>query len=76
MGSARVATRKFYFIETVSGVLRKRETQTSGSMENLDYLSAALAAILTYAIYTAIWRLYFSPIAHFPGPRLAALTHG
>jgi len=28
-----------------------------------------------YIVYCAIWRLYLSPIARFPGPRLAALTH-
>ena len=37
---------------------------------------AALTALLLlcYTIYGAIWRLYFSPIAQIPGPRLAALT--
>lgn len=33
-----------------------------------------VAALACYTIYGAIWRLYFSPIAHFPGPKLAALT--
>lgn len=27
-----------------------------------------------YAITTAVYRLFFSPIAHFPGPKFAALT--
>ena len=30
---------------------------------------------LCYAATVAIWRLYFSPIAQFPGPKLAALTY-
>ena len=33
-----------------------------------------VGAILLYTLYGAVWRLYFSPIAHFPGPRFAALT--
>jgi hypothetical protein len=30
--------------------------------------------LAAYTVYGAIWRLYFSPIAHIPGPTLAALT--
>ena len=29
---------------------------------------------LAYTIYTAINRLFFSPLRHIPGPKLAALT--
>ncbi|KAL8719988.1 MAG: hypothetical protein Q9225_003080 [Loekoesia sp. 1 TL-2023] len=32
------------------------------------------AALILYSVYGAIWRLYLSPIAQFPGPRFAALT--
>ena len=29
---------------------------------------------LAYAIYTAINRIFLSPLRHIPGPKLAALT--
>ncbi len=37
----------------------------------------ALSGLLLvfYMIYGAVYRLYLSPIANFPGPKLAALTH-
>ncbi|KAE8445994.1 hypothetical protein EG329_012633 [Mollisiaceae sp. DMI_Dod_QoI] len=28
----------------------------------------------TYLFYEIVWRLYFSPISRFPGPRIAAIT--
>jgi hypothetical protein len=31
-------------------------------------------ALIAYVVYGALWRLYLSPIAHIPGPKLAALT--
>lgn len=31
-------------------------------------------SLIGYTIYGAIWRLYISPVAHFPGPFFAALT--
>lgn len=37
------------------------------------YASAVVLG-LAYLIALAVYRLWFSPIAHFPGPRLAALT--
>ncbi|KAI3325976.1 cytochrome P450 [Xylariaceae sp. AK1471] len=41
----------------------------------MEYIWIALVAIAVYTIYCGIWRLYLSPISHFPGPRLAALTN-
>ncbi|KAL8922565.1 MAG: hypothetical protein Q9208_005068 [Pyrenodesmia sp. 3 TL-2023] len=37
-------------------------------------VTVSLSFMFLYVIYGAVWRLYFSPIAHVPGPRLAALT--
>jgi hypothetical protein len=44
--------------------------------DEIPYPSVALAAValLVYVVGGAIYRLFFSPIAKFPGPKLAALT--
>ena len=41
-----------------------------------QFLATAIGLTALYLAATAVYRLYFSPIAHFPGPRLAALTFG
>jgi hypothetical protein len=49
-------------------------------MAVLDYvtptrlLAAAISLLVLYLLSNAIYRLYLSPIAKFPGPRLAALS--
>lgn len=37
-------------------------------------VEATIAAVILYTVYGAIYRLYLSPVAKFPGPKLAALT--
>ena len=39
-----------------------------------EVLLCGAGLMLCWIIFVSVWRLYFSPLARFPGPKLAALT--
>lgn len=44
-------------------------------MDTYSNIACILALLIGYAFYVALWRIYSSPLAHFPGPALAAFTY-
>lgn len=39
-----------------------------------SYFGTAVVLLLTYTVCIAIYRVFLSPLAKFPGPKLAALS--
>ncbi|KAJ8066239.1 hypothetical protein OCU04_005322 [Sclerotinia nivalis] len=46
----------------------------AGMISQLSLYAGAI--VISYITYKVIYNLYFHPLAHFPGPRLAAITDG
>ncbi len=44
------------------------------SVQRSDVAVAAVCILITYVVTLAVSRVYLSPLARFPGPRLAALS--
>jgi hypothetical protein len=38
------------------------------------WIFGAIVTYVSWALYTAFWRIYLSPLSHIPGPKLAIAT--
>lgn len=45
-----------------------------GTLDPSSICWVALLLLAVWVIYGAVWRLYWSPLAGFPGPKSVALT--
>lgn len=64
-------------IDHILNVLRAQlrpDTPVWGSLHIWGLGIAFLASILVYTISLVVYRVFLSPLANFPGPRLAAAT--
>jgi hypothetical protein len=51
-----------------------KELSRASSSGSFPAFNSLLAGLLAWIIVLSVYRLYFSPIAKFPGPKLAALS--
>jgi hypothetical protein len=58
--------------DVVSLFHKPMQTHENGALTVL--VSAALAAVIAYAVYAVVYNVYLHPLAKFPGPPLARTT--